>query len=121
MRVSAYSWAGVRTQDLDSAVRFFSEVLGLPMALRDDTREVAVFHLSSGQEFEVFGPRCEWYQFHTCPVIGFEVEDVHAARKELEAKGVEFVSEVAEYENGAAWSYFRGPDGHLYEIQRPAR
>ena len=53
-----------------------------------------------------------------CPVLGFEVADVPEAREELKAMGVEFVTEVRE-QSGAKWCYFRGPDGHLYEIWQP--
>jgi hypothetical protein len=26
-----------------------------------------------------------------------------------------------EMDDGAAWTYYRGPDGYLYELWRPAR
>ena len=51
-----------------------------------------------GQLFEVFGSESRYYQFHNCPVVGFQVEDVCAAKHEMESKGI------------------RGPDGYLYEI-----
>lgn len=118
MRISGYSWAGVRTENFPSTVRFFSETLGLPLVLRDDARDFALFRLPSGQKFEVFGPNDDWHKFMVCPVLGFEVADVREARQELEAMGVQFVTEVVEWSDGGAWSYFRGPDGHLYEIQQ---
>lgn len=119
MQVSGCSWAGVRTVDFQAAIRFFAEVIGLPLTRRDDASGYAVFRLPSGQVFEVFSPKSEWYRFHICPVLGFNVPDVWAARKELESKGVEFVTGVTEQENGAQWTYFRGPDGYLYELCRP--
>jgi hypothetical protein len=54
------------------------------------------------------------------PVLGFQVEDVRTARKELESQGVKFVTEVDGNES-EAWTYFRGPDGYLYEIWQTAR
>ncbi len=120
MRIAGFSWAGVRTDDFAGTVRFFADVLGLPLVYREDDRAVALFQLPSGQIFEVFGPQNQWYDLHARPVLGFEVTDVHTVRQELEAQGVEFVTEVTESPDGAAWTYFRGPDGNLYELQRPA-
>jgi len=121
MHISAYSWAGIRTTDFAATVRFFAEVLGLPLTLRDDDNEFAHFWLPSGQLLEIFGPKSEFYALHACPVLGFEVADVRAARQELETQGVEFVTRLFEMDDGAAWTYFRGPDGYLYELWRPAR
>jgi catechol 2,3-dioxygenase-like lactoylglutathione lyase family enzyme len=120
MQTSGFTWAGAKTEDFAGTVRFFSDVLGLPLSRRDDTAEWAVFDLPSGQRLEVFGPKDGQHDFMQCPVFGFEVEDVWSARKELESKGVEFVTEVKEWAAGLASAYFRGPDGHLYEVwQRP--
>jgi hypothetical protein len=46
--------------------------------------------------------------------------DVRAARKELESRGVEFVTDVDGNES-EAWTYFHGPDGYLYELWQTAR
>ena len=54
MKISAYSWAGVRTLDFDSTVRFFAEVLGISLSHRDDATDFALFKLPSGQIFEIF-------------------------------------------------------------------
>jgi hypothetical protein len=50
--------------------------------------------LPSGQLFGVFGPNSGYagIRSSTCPVVGFEVEDVEAAREELAQSGVEFVT-----------------------------
>jgi hypothetical protein len=48
-----------------------------------------------------------------------QVDDVRAARKEIESHGVEFVTDVNG--NSEAWTYFRGPDGYLYELWRTVR
>jgi len=120
MRVSGISWAGVATANLEQTIRFFAETLRLPLVYRDDDEGVTVFRLPAGDSFEVFAPNSRWHQYRACPVFGFEVDDVRAARKEMEDGGVEFVTDITEMEDGAAWTYFRGPDGVLYELQRPA-
>jgi catechol 2,3-dioxygenase-like lactoylglutathione lyase family enzyme len=118
VRVLAYTWAGVRTANLQSTARFFADVLELPLI--HQTHGLAQFEMPSGQLFEVFGAASPYYQHHACPVLAFQVEDVRAARKELESKSVEFVTDVMGNE-AEAWTYFRGPDGYLYELWQTGR
>lgn len=56
MRISRISWAGVRASDFDATIQYFSEVVGLPLSLRNNDSEAAHFRLESGDLFEVFGP-----------------------------------------------------------------
>jgi catechol 2,3-dioxygenase-like lactoylglutathione lyase family enzyme len=118
MRVLGYTWAGVRSGDLKSAARFFADVLGLSLVRQSGS--LAQFEMPSGQLFEVFGSESRYYQLHACPVLAFQVEDVRAARRELESRGVEFVTAVDGGES-EAWTYFRGPDGYLYELWQTTR
>ena len=118
MRVLGYTWAGVRTSDLNSSSRFFSDILGLRRV--HDGKGLVQFELPSGQLFEVFGSESRYYQFHNCPVVGFQVEDVCAAKQEMESKGIEFMTDVFG-DDKEAWAYFRGPDGYLYEIWQTQR
>ncbi len=116
MMIRGYSWAGTPTDDFVAATRFFSEVLGLPVLQHDERKNISVFELPSGQLFEVFGPGSDYHELMKTPTIAFDVEDVAQARVELEAKGVEFVTEIEGTAEGDAWCYFRGPNGFLYEI-----
>jgi len=84
VRVLEYTWAGVRTSDLNSFSRFFSDILGLRRV--HDGKGFVQFELPSGQLFEVLGSESRYYRFHNCPVVGFQVEDVRAARQEMESK-----------------------------------
>jgi catechol 2,3-dioxygenase-like lactoylglutathione lyase family enzyme len=118
MQILAYTWAGVRTTDLKSTEQFFSDILGLSRL--HEGRGMVQFELPSGQLFEVFGPENRYYPLHACPVLAFQVKDVHAAREELKLRGVEFLTDV-EGNKTEAWTYFRGPDGHLYELWHTAR
>jgi len=118
MRVLGYTWAGVRTADLQSRGRFFADVLGL--SFLHQGKGLLQFELPSGQLFEIFGPENQYYCYHACPVLAFQVEDVRAAKNELESRGVEFVTDV-ESHGSEAWIYFRGPDGYLYELWQTDR
>lgn len=118
MRVLGYTWAGVRTSDLHSSSSFFSDILGLQRI--HDGEGFVQFELPSGQLFEVFSSESHYHQFHNCPVVGFQVEDVRTAKQEMESKGIEFLTDVFGDEK-ASWAYFRGPDGYLYEIWQTQR
>ena len=118
MRVLGYTWAGVRTADLKSAAGFFGDVLEFS-AIHQGNGMVQ-FELASGQLFEVFGSESRYYPLHACPVLAFQVQDVRSARKELESRRVEFVTAV-EGNESEAWTYFRGPDGYLYELWQTMR
>ena len=126
MRIVGYSWLGVYADDFEAAVGFFADKLGLTMEWRQEDTDFAGFRLPSGQLLEVFGPR--WAETHgtyeganpsTSPILGFEVEDVEAAREELAGRGVEFVTEALEFEGGASSAKFLGPGGRVYEVWRP--
>ena len=69
MRVLGYTLAGVRTSDLNTSSRFFSDILGLRRV--HGGKGLVQFELPSGQLFEVFGAESRYYQFHNCPVVGF--------------------------------------------------
>jgi hypothetical protein len=70
--------------------------------------------------FEVFGSESRYYEFHSSPVLGFQVEDVRAAREELAAAGLEFITDVLG-SGSEAWTYSRGPDGYVYELWQTER
>ena len=118
MRVLGYTWAGVRTDDLKSTAHFFADTLGL--SLIREGKGMVQFETATGQLFEVFGPDSSYYRLHASPVLAFQVDDVQAAKKELESRGVEFVTDV-DGDSSEAWAYFRGPDGYLYELWQTER
>jgi predicted enzyme related to lactoylglutathione lyase len=113
MDVRGLSWMGVRVADFTHAVSFFQR-LGLDHERTEG--EMAVFKAKNGDTVEVFGPGDEDHRhFRTGPVVGFEVDDIEAARHELEAAGAEFIGSI-ERGGGFAWAHFRGPEGHVYEL-----
>jgi catechol 2,3-dioxygenase-like lactoylglutathione lyase family enzyme len=117
MNIGSYSWAGAPTDDFDETMRFFEEVLGFHVVVRDDETDFGMFRMPSGQVFEVFGPKSDEHGYLKMPAVGFDVEDVRQAREELEAQGIEFVTDILTIPSGkVSWTYFVGPDGFLYEI-----
>lgn len=124
MRVTSINWIGVLTEDFEETIQFFTEVLGLSLEYQDEDKVITHFRLPSGQLFEIYGPsnrqRKEKYQLFNGPVLGFEVENVEAARQEMMASGVRFITEVERDPGGDAWAFFLGPKEMLLTIQQPA-
>jgi predicted dehydrogenase/predicted enzyme related to lactoylglutathione lyase len=123
MKITDYRWIGLLVHDYEATCNFFKHELGLKLVSTDDTKEVAMFRFPSGQSIEVYGPsnrtRKAKYQHFNGPVIGLEADDIVAARAELLAKGVVFVSEIEELEDGSVkWAYFWGLDGQFYSLHQ---
>jgi predicted enzyme related to lactoylglutathione lyase len=89
MRVKRIGWAGTRTSEYPAMVAFLQAVLGLTAS--QEGSDFAAFQLPEGGTFEVFGPGDQDHaHFSTGPVVGFVVDDLTAAVRELEAAGVDF-------------------------------
>jgi catechol 2,3-dioxygenase-like lactoylglutathione lyase family enzyme len=116
MDVKGLSWLGVRTAHNQEMIDFFRNVLGL----RQESEEsgFVVFRLPNRDVVEVISPDDSAHTFFTtAPVVGFLVDEVDAAKKEMEAAGVDFFDdEVQRADDGNAWAHFRAPDGNVYEI-----
>ena len=115
MRVKRIGWAGTRTSEYPAMVAFLQAVLGL--ATSQEGADFSAFQLPDGGTFEVFGPRDRDHaHFSTGPVIGFVVDDLSAAVRELEAAGVELLGGQVDERTGGGWRHFRAPDGNVYEL-----
>jgi len=114
MQVNGIAWAGTRTGRWADTVDMFERVLGL--ARDHDRPGIAVFKLANGDTVEVFTEDEPHHRhFDTGPVVGFAVDDIEAARAELEAAGIEIVGPIGRG-GGMAWLHFRGPDGTVWEL-----
>ncbi len=118
MKVKGIRWLGTRTDKFDEMVKFYKETLGLSQSYSEEG--FAAFDMPNGDRVEVFAleyPRHT--HFTTGPVGGFEVENIENAKKEMEEKGIEFLSPIEE--SSSRWTHFKGPDGNVYELTQPAR
>ncbi len=107
-------WVGLRTDRFDESVRFFRDVLGLPVDVpRED---FALARMPNSSLLEIFGPGDRDHEhFSTGPVPEFLVDDVDAAAAELRAAGVEVWGPYREEEYGG-WVHFRAPDGTVWGL-----
>jgi hypothetical protein len=114
MKVKGIVWLGTRTDRFEQMNNFCRDLLGLPQKLLEPG--FAVYELPNGDLFEVFGSDQSENQFMTHPVAGFLVDDIVAARAELEAKGIEFLGPIEGNTDDYKWTHFRAPDGFVYEL-----
>ena len=115
IKVKGFAWVGVGTDDYETSLRFFTEVLGFTVEASGDDQ--AILRVSPGQQLEIFGRDGRGKDLNTPPTIAFEVDDVAQAARELVAGGAELIGDIGSW-NGHEWQYFRTPDGHLFEVKR---
>lgn len=114
MKVKGRVWLGTRTAQFEPMLAFCQNVMGLTPAFLEPG--FAALDMPNGDRFEIFGADSSHNTFMTHPVAGFLVDDIVAARAEMEAYGVEFIGPIQTEEDGYAWSHFRAPDGFVYEL-----
>jgi predicted enzyme related to lactoylglutathione lyase len=112
VNVTGVDFIAIPVQDFDRAREFYGGVLGLEQSKQ--------WGDMPGQEYETgsltialmqtdaFGIE---FRSHSLPVA-FQVDDVEAARKELEEKGVSFAADTMD--SGVChMAHFRDPDGNV--------
>jgi catechol 2,3-dioxygenase-like lactoylglutathione lyase family enzyme len=105
----------VGTRDFDSAVEFYGNVLGLPESKRWGSMPAAEFETGNLTiaviQSDAFGVD---FAPHVHP-IELRVDDVEAARTELESRGVEFEGEILD--SGVCHqTFFDDPDGNALAL-----
>ena len=111
MQISGVDFITVPTRDFEQASEFYGTVLGLRRSARWGSMPAAEFETGSltiaVMQSDAFGLE---FQPHTHP-IALHVDDVEAARAELEAQGVIFVAETLD--SGVChMAHFADPDGN---------
>jgi hypothetical protein len=113
VEVKGVAWIGTRTDRFDAMLAFARDVLGLKVTT--SRQDFAVLKLPDGDRMEIFGPSDQEHVFMRCPLAEFRVDDVRAARAEMEGKGVPFIGPIHS-QSGVTWTHFIAPDGHVYGI-----
>jgi lactoylglutathione lyase len=121
------SYSGIRVQNLERSLKFYTELFGLREVARGDHRKygaglyVLLRDRQSGQKLEL-----NWYpegSAHATPYtpgegldhIAFVVDDLKAAYKEFIARGVE-PTNIDPSSTGGWLAYLKDPDGNWIEI-----
>lgn len=115
MIVTGVDFVSVPTQDLERAVTFYGETLGLPCSVHRPDFNFAEFETGTvtlallncaalGIEFQA-----------SSSPIEFRVDDVEAARAELESRGVQFKGEIVD--SGVCHqTFFEDPAGNTLAL-----
>jgi len=109
--VTGTDFVYVPTRDFERAVEFYRDTLQLPLSARYGKRPGAEFETGNLTlaviETEAFG-----VEFHlNRNAIALRVDDVEAARAELESQGVEFTADTID-SGVCQMAFFRDPDGN---------
>jgi catechol 2,3-dioxygenase-like lactoylglutathione lyase family enzyme len=110
--VTGTDFIAVATRDYDAAAKFYGEVLGLPFAKRWGEMPAGEFETGTLtialMQSDAFGME---FRANNHP-IALHVDDVAAARAELESRGVEFNGEIID--SGVCHqTFFEDPDGNV--------
>ena len=111
---NAFYW----TKDMDVAVAFYRDVLGMDLRVR---------HAEDWTEFDAGNTTIALHGTRgaappqTGATVVFEVEDLDAAMRALSSRGVVFEGDVTEIPEGGRFSSFRDPGGNLLQIYEARR
>ena len=119
------NWVITCTSNFEQTVAFFRTVMGLtvteegvPVTDTQFTR-YAQIKMPNGVVLEVVEPDKTVRELYNAPIISLTVDDILQARYELEGRQIEFVAPIFDTREGWGWTYFRAPDGNVYQIQGP--
>jgi predicted enzyme related to lactoylglutathione lyase len=109
--VTGVDFVTVPTRDYEKASEFYGTVLGLPFLKRWGDRPAGEFETGTltiaVMQSDAFGIE---FQPHSLP-IALHVDDVEAARAQLEASGVTFLADTMD--SGVChMAHFKDPDGN---------
>ena len=123
MDLQAPDYVVLVVADLDASLRFWTEVLGLPLGhrsgpyaqLETGTTRLALYQrdamaVTLGRSLTAPAPDAPGFE------VGFKVPDVDAAYAELVAAGARAVRPPVDQPWGQRTAYVADPDGHLVEL-----
>ncbi|HYM45619.1 MAG TPA: VOC family protein [Solirubrobacteraceae bacterium] len=124
--ITGVDFAAVSTKDLDRAVKFYGETLGLPMSVHMPERNYAEFETGNltisviDAEKMGLGHKVRGHE------LALHVRDVATARKALEGRGVAFKGDTLDT-SVCHMALFEDPDGnplmlhHRYAPRSPQK
>jgi predicted enzyme related to lactoylglutathione lyase len=109
--ITGVDFAGLPTRDLDAAIRFYGEVLGLHRSVYIPDRNYAEFE-TGNLTISVYNAEKMGLGHNVNPnAIALHVDDVEQARATLSQRGVEFQGDT--FDTGVChMAFFADPDGN---------
>jgi catechol 2,3-dioxygenase-like lactoylglutathione lyase family enzyme len=113
MKVEHVDFVTIPTRDVQRAVAFYRDVLGIPES-EHNRAEVETPNVT----LSFWNPEEQGIEFKPNEAgFAVRVADVDEARKELEAKGVEFIGDT--YDSSVChMGFFKDPDGNVVILHR---
>jgi predicted enzyme related to lactoylglutathione lyase len=113
--VTGVDFAFIPTKDVEAAKQFYGGVLGLEQSKQYGSRPGGEFE-TGNLTLQILQPDAFGMEFNRSPnPIALRVEDVEAARKELEGAGVTFLADTMD--SGVChMAPFADPDGNVLMI-----
>lgn len=109
--VTGVDFVPVSTRDIEAAAEFYGETLGLPRAVYYPERNFAEFETGNLTLSLIDGEAIGIGHHVNRNAIALHVDDVEAARRTLEERGVEFQGDVLD--TGVChMAFFSDPDGN---------
>ena len=123
--ITGVDFVGIPTRDLERAVAFYGETLGLPMTVHRPDRNFAEFQ-AGNLTLNIMNATAMGLEHHPLlSALALHVEDMDAARATLAGRGVAFQGDA--FDTGVCFmSFFADPDGnalmlhHRYAPRTPA-
>jgi catechol 2,3-dioxygenase-like lactoylglutathione lyase family enzyme len=111
MNVTGTDFVTVPTQDFEASRKFYEETLGLPFGKQWGEMPAAEYETGNLtiaiMQMDAFGREFS----RSSSAIALQVDDVEAARADLESKGVEFQADTLD--SGVChMAFFSDPDGN---------
>jgi methylmalonyl-CoA/ethylmalonyl-CoA epimerase len=107
---------GVPVKDLNKAIPFYKEVLGLPLLFNTDNM---AFFECNGLRLLLSLPEKEEFS-HSSSVLYFQIENIKEKYEELVEKGVTFIDEphlVAKMGQTETWmTFFKDTEGNTHAL-----
>ena len=122
MLTNAKAYSGFAVDDLEKALEFYGETLGLKTSVLDRDNGLMVLHLAGDRDTLIY--RKPDYVPATYPILNFTVDDVDEAVDELTARGVGFErydgfdqdEKGISRGNGPQIAWFKDPAGNILSV-----
>src|ERR1700743_4004518 len=109
--VTGVDFVGVPTQDLEQAVRFYGDTLGLERSVYIPERNFAEFETGNLTLSVIVPEKMGMEHFTSRAPIALHVDDIESARARLEAAGIEFQGDT--FDTGVChMAFFADPNGN---------
>lgn len=110
--------AWIVVNDLDKAIHFFTEVVGLKVLQRSD--EWGWAELGGPDGGSELGIALASMEMHVKPgqnaIMTFDVADILKSKSEMSKKGAKLLGDIIEVPGHVKLQFFQDPDGNLFQL-----